>query len=150
MKICITSDHRGFELKQKLLNHLKNKYDITDLGPYTADMVDYTKYAFIIGENVRNQKYDFGIAICGTGIGISIACNKVKGIRCAKVNTKEEAILTRQDNDANIIALDAKKDIKSAIELVESFVNTEFSNIERHKRRVEEIKKYEDGEYSDQ
>lgn len=149
MKICIASDHRGFALKEELFNYLNDKGDITDLGPYTNEMVDYTKYAFLTGEKVRDKEYDFGIVICGTGIGISIACNKVKGIRCAKVNSVDDAVMTRKDNDANVIALDGKTDIKTAIEIVESFINTKFSGVERYKKRIEDITKYENGEYSD-
>ena len=105
MKICMGSDHRGYELKTKIIEALKDKYDITDLGTYSKDAADYTKYAFLVGEKVSNKEYDYGILICGTGIGISIACNKVKGIRCAKVDSVEDARLTRNDNDANVIAI---------------------------------------------
>ena len=85
----------------------------------------------------------FGIAICGSGIGISIACNKVKGIRCAKVNTIKDSIVTRNDNDSNIIAFSANTSIKKAIRMVEEFVNTPFSNEKRHLKRIEKIKEYE-------
>lgn len=149
MKICIASDHRGFGLKEELFNYLNDKYDVTDLGTYSNDMADYTKYGFLVGEKVRDKEHDFGIVICGTGIGISIACNKVKGIRCAKVNSVDDAIMTRKDNDANVISLDGKLDRNVAIEMVEAFLNTEFSNVERYKKRIDDIKKYENGEYSD-
>lgn len=147
MKICIASDHRGFELKEKLLKYLNNKYNIEDLGTYSSEMVDYTKYAFLVGEKVRDKEYDFGIVICGTGIGISIACNKVKNIRCAKVNSINDAIMTRKDNDANVIALNGKLDENNAIEFIEAFLNTEFSNIERYQKRIHDIELYERGEY---
>ncbi len=149
MRICIASDHRGFSLKKELFDYLNDKYDVTDLGPYSGDMVDYTKYGFLVGEKIRDSEYDFGIVICGTGIGISIACNKVKRVRCAKVNSVDDAIMTRKDNDANVIALDGKMDIKSAVEIVETFINTEFSNVERYKKRIEDIRLYEDGDYID-
>lgn len=149
MKICIASDHRGFGLKEELFNYLNDKYDVTDLGTYSNDMSDYTKYGFLAGEKVRDKEHDFGIIICGTGIGISIACNKVKGIRCAKVNSVDDAIMTRKDNDANVISLDGKLDRNVAIEMVEAFLNTEFSNVERYKKRIGDITKYENGEYSD-
>ena len=147
MKICIASDHRGFELKEKLLKYLNNKYNTEDLGTYSSEMVDYTKYAFLVGEKVRDKEYDFGIVICGTGIGISIACNKVKNIRCAKVNSINDAIMTRKDNNANVIALDGKLDENNAIEIIEAFLNTEFSNIERYQKRIHDIELYERGEY---
>ena len=149
MKICIASDHRGFGLKEDLFNYLNDKYDVTDLGTYTNDMVDYTKYGFLVGEKIRNKEHDLGIVICGTGIGISIVCNKVKGIRCAKVNSVDDAVMTRKDNDANVIALDGKMDRNTAIEIVESFINTEFSNVERYKKRILDIDMYERGEYID-
>lgn len=150
MKICIASDHRGFGLKEELFHYLNDKYDVTDLGPYSNDMVDYTKYGFLTGEKIRDNEYDFGIVICGTGIGMSIVCNKVKKVRCAKVNSVDDAVMTRKDNDANVIALDGKTDIKTAIEIVESFLNTEFSNVERYKKRIADITKYENGEYIDE
>lgn len=149
MKICLASDHRGFELKKELVKYLNDKYDVTDLGTYSSDSVDYTKYGFLVGEKVRDKEYNFGIIICGTGIGISIACNKVKGIRCAKVNSIDDAILTRKDNDANVISLNGSLDKNYAIEIVDAFLNTEFANIERYVKRIEDIKKYENGEYSD-
>ena len=149
MKICIASDHRGLGLKEELFNYFNDKYDVTDLGTYSNDMVDYTKYGFLVGEKVRDSEYDLGIVICGTGIGISIACNKVKGIRCAKVNSVDDVIMTRKDNNANVIALDGKLDRESAIEMVETFINTEFSNVERYIKRIEDIAKYENGEYID-
>lgn len=149
MKLCIASDHRGLGLKEELFNYFNDKYDVTDLGTYSNDMVDYTKYGFLVGEKVRDKEYDLGIVICGTGIGISIACNKVKGIRCAKVNSVDDVIMTRKDNDANVIALDGKLDRESAIEMVETFINTEFSNVERYIKRIEDIAKYEAGEYID-
>jgi len=149
MKLCIASDHRGLGLKEELFNYLNDKYDVTDLGTYSNDMVDYTKYGFLVGEKVRDKEYDLGIVICGTGIGISIACNKVKGIRCAKANSVDDVIMTRKDNDANVIALDGKLDRESAIEMVETFINTEFSNVERYIKRIEDIAKYEAGEYID-
>ena len=85
-----------------------------------------------------------GIAICGSGIGISIACNKVKNIRCAKVSNKEEAYYTRNDNDANVVAFSAKTEKETAFEIVRTFMSTPFSNEERHQRRIDKIKAYEE------
>ena len=123
MKICIASDHRGFLLKNELYERLKQKYDITDLGTYTEEMTDYSKYGILLGEKIKNkeydfvwEEYDFGIAICGSGIGISIACNKVKKVRCAKVTTKNEAYLTRKDNNANIVALDGNMNVEEKMD----------------------------------
>ena len=139
--IGIASDHGGYELKQKIIEALK-EYDIKDYGTNNTDSVDYPLYAFKLGEALAKGEVKFGIAICTTGIGISIACNKVKGVRCAKVANVEEAKMSRLHNDANIVALNSKVD--NPIEIVKTFLTTDFLNEERHIRRIEEIKKYEE------
>ncbi len=145
MKIGIASDHRGYKLKEKLKKELlKRNYEIIDYGTYSEESTDYPDYAFKLGENVRNKNVNFGIAICGSGIGISIACNKVKGIRCAKVVNSAEAKVTRLDNDANIVAFGEKTSIEDALNIVETFITTPFSNLEKHVRRINKIKKYEE------
>ena len=149
MKICIGSDHRGFALKNKLIEALNKNYDITDLGTYSDESTDYPKYGFLVGEAVANKEYDYGIVICGSGIGISIACNKVKGVRCAKVENAEEAYYTRNDNDSNVVAFSEKLDFDEALRIVEKFLETPFSNFERHQKRIDMITKYENGEYHD-
>ena len=149
MKICIGSDHRGFSLKNKIIEALKEKYDITDLGTYSEESTDYPKYGFLVGEAVASKEYDYGIVICGSGIGISIACNKVKGVRCAKVENAEEAYYTRNDNNSNVVAFSEKLDFDEAIRIVEKFLETPFSNLERHQKRIDMITKYENGEYYD-
>lgn len=143
MKIAIASDHRGFSLKEYLKKELAN-YDITDCGTFSEESVDYPDYAFKLGNEVASKNADFGIAICGSGIGISIACNKVKKIRCAKISNVEEAKYTRIDNDANIIALSEKIPKEEALECVKTFLETPFSNIERHQRRIDKITDYEE------
>ena len=143
MKIGIASDHRGYELKEYLKNNLGD-YEVVDYGTNSNESVDYPDYGILLAEKVKNKEVDFGIAICGSGIGISIACNKVKGIRCAKVSTVLEAEYTRNDNDANIVALSSETEKKLALEIIEKFLNTPFSNDERHLRRIEKIRKYEE------
>lgn len=146
MKIGITSDHRGFELKTKLIDYLKKKnFEVIDFGPNSTEMVDYTIYAFNLGERVAKKEVDFGIVICGTGIGISIACNKVKGIRCAKVDNAKEAELTRKDNDANVLALNGSMPLYRAKDIVDKFFSTDFSNVERYIKRIGHITEYENG-----
>ena len=149
MKIAIASDHRGFSLKVKILAELSEKYDITDLGTYSEEKADYPKYAFKLGEAVSSHEFDYGILICGSGIGISIAANKVKGIRCAKVSNKEEAYYTRNDNDANVVAFGEKTSLEDAIEIVETFINTPFSGLDKHIKRINDITLYESGAYHD-
>lgn len=145
MKIGIASDHRGYELKEKLKEALiKENYEVIDYGTNSKESTDYPDYAFILGENVVNKNVDYGVAICGSGIGISIACNKVKGVRCAKVTTKEEAEVTRIDNDSNIVAFGEKTSFEDALEIVKTFINTKFSNLEKHNRRINKIKSYEE------
>lgn len=144
MKIGLASDHRGYPLKEKIKKYLLKKgYKIEDYGTNSNESVDYTDYAFRIGEAVVNTDVDFGIVICGTGIGISIACNKVKGIRCAKVDTVRQAKLTRIDNDANILSLDGSTSTYKALDIVDAFLKNSFSNLEKHSRRLEKLKNYE-------
>ena len=145
MKIGFASDHRGYKLKKELINKLKKEnYEIIDYGTDSEESTDYPDYAFKLGENVAKKNVDFGVAICGSGIGISIACNKVKGIRCAKVSNKEEAEVTRIDNDSNIVAFGEKTSFDEAIAIVKTFINTESSDLEKHKRRINKIKEYEE------
>ena len=141
MKIGIASDHRGVILKEKIKNYLNNKYQIIDYGTNSIESVDYPQYAYKIGEAVHDKKIDLGILICGTGIGMSIACNKVKGVRCAKVNDKEEAFLARSHNNANVIALSEK--VTDYKDIIDTFLNTKFSDEEKHHKRVEMIDNYD-------
>lgn len=144
MRIGIASDHRGFNLKEQLKAELmKRNFDVTDYGTNSDKSTDYPDYAFLLGESVRDGKVDFGVAICGSGIGISIACNKVKGVRCAKVSTKEEAVVTRNDNNSNIVAFGENIPLAQALEIVINFISTPFSDEEKHHRRVDKITEYE-------
>lgn len=144
MKIGFASDHRGYKLKQELIDHLKEEYDVVDYGTDSEESTDYPDYAFLLGENVSDRKVDFGVAICGSGIGISIACNKVLGIRCAKVSTAEEAEITRIDNDANIVAFSEKTTFLDALNIVKTFISTEHLPVKKHDRRINKIKEYEE------
>ncbi len=143
MRLGITNDHRGYKLKVELLEKLKKSYEIIDYGATSTESVDYPDYAFKLGEALANKEIDFGIAICGSGIGISIACNKVKGVRAARVTNIEDVLETRNDNDANIICLNEKMDANDAYNLIITFITTPFSTEERHLRRVNKIKAYE-------
>ena len=142
--IGIGSDHAGLEVKTLLIEYIKELgYQINDYGTYVNESVDYPDFAFKVGEAVSNKGIDKGILICKTGIGMSIACNKVVGIRCAKVDSVEDAKLTREHNDANVIAISAMKDIEEIKKIVYTFLTSEFSNDERHIRRVNKIAEYE-------
>ena len=144
MKIGFGSDHRGYTLKNELIEALKNEFEIVDCGTYSTESTDYPDYAFLLGEKVVNKEVDFGVAICGSGIGISIACNKVKGVRCAKVDSIEDVLATRKDNDANIIAFGEKVPFEKALEWVKTFIETKPSEEEKHIRRRNKIKEYEE------
>lgn len=136
MKIAIANDHRGYITKKQISLYLKEQgYEIIDLGTDSEDAVDYPVYAKKMGEMINSKEVKRGILICGTGIGMSIAANKIKGIRCAKVSNEEEAYLTRLDNDANIIALSYKIPKEETEKIVDVFINTEASLEERHIRR---------------
>ena len=150
MKIAIASDHKGYHLKTTLITYLtKKSYQIIDVGTDSVITTDYPKYAFALCEKVKDKEADFGIVICGTGIGISIACNKVKGIRCAKVDNIKEAKLTRADNDANVLALNGNMYAYKAKDILDVFLKTTFSNESRHKKRLKMIEDYEEGNYDE-
>ena len=145
MKIGVSSDHRGYETKQILTKYLKELgYDVVDYGTNSIDRVDYTKYGFILGEAVAKKDVEYGVAICGSAIGISIACNKVKGVRCGKVNTVEEAIHGKENDFINIIALSGNLPIELNKEILKAFLESkENENDPAYKRRVEQIIEYE-------
>ncbi len=145
MKIAIGCDHGGFKLKAELLEFLQSQgYEYKDFGCYDTSPVDYNDYALPVAESVAAGEYDFGILLCGTGIGMSIVANKVKGIRCAHCQDVFSAKATRQHNDANVIAL-GERVIGAGLmkEIVGTFLKTPFSNEERHIRRVNKIKELE-------
>lgn len=139
MKIGIASDHRGYELKSKIIENLSNKYEFIDYGTNSNESVDYPLYAKKLCDHIN--EFDKGILICGTGTGISIAANKVKGIRCGKVINKEEAFLAASHNNANVISFG--ENTEDYLEIVETYINTPFSNMESHTRRVNQINEIE-------
>ncbi len=143
MKIGIASDHGGYELKNNLIKKLEEKgYTIVNYGTNTIERVDYPDYAFKLCQGVISKEIDLGIAICKTGIGMSIACNKVKGIRCAKVDNENDAKYSKCHNNANILAFSAHKSIDEIVKFMEIFINNEFEK-ERHEQRLKKIMEYE-------
>ncbi|MBP3635501.1 MAG: RpiB/LacA/LacB family sugar-phosphate isomerase [Bacilli bacterium] len=142
MKIGIVSDHNGYELKGKIIKEFKS-IEFIDLGTNSKESVDYPDYAFKLGKAINNKDVELGIAICGSGIGMSIACNKVKGIRCARVTTIKDVKVTKNDNNPNIIALSSDINFFKVKRMIEEFLNTPFSNDERHNRRINKISEYE-------
>ncbi len=139
--IAIGCDHGGYELKKYLISHLKEKgIECKDLGCHSTDSVDYPEYGHAVAKAVASGECEKGIVICSTGIGISIAANKVKGIRAALCTNTMMARLTREHNDANVLALGAYMvGPQLAAEMTDIFLSTEFSGVDRHARRVGEI-----------
>jgi ribose 5-phosphate isomerase B len=148
MKIAIGADHAGFELKEKIKQYLVRKgIEANDRGTHSADSVDYPDYARLVGEEVAAKRVDSGILICGTGIGMAIAANKIPGVRAAKVDSELEAQLSREHNDANVLAVGARiLDEGTACRIVDSWLSASFSG-GRHQRRVEKISEMEKNEY---
>lgn len=138
MKIALASDHGGFALKEHVKAHLiSRKIEVEDLGTYSEESVDYPDYGKACGEAVAGGKADLGIVVCGTGIGISIAANKVKGIRCGLCTSVEMAHLTKQHNNANVLALGGRTTAPElALQIVDEWLDTEFEG-GRHQRRVD-------------
>ena len=141
-KIAIASDHAGFDLKSVIIAYLKKRdYDVLDLGTYTDDRVDYPDYGYALADAIASGKAPRGIAICGSGIGISIAANRNPKVRAALCHDVTSAHLARQHNDANVLALGARlisEDV--ALDCVEAFLNTTFEG-GRHVGRVEKLGK---------
>ena len=141
MKIAVACDHGGFRLKNVLVEYLKdNGYEVEDFGCYSEESCDYPDYAGKAALAVAKGTCDKGIVVCGTGIGVSITANKVKGIRCALCNDPLSARLTREHNDTNMLAF-GQRIIGSELakEIVNVWLNTPFSNGERHKMRIQKV-----------
>lgn len=144
MKIAIGSDHGGYSLKEELKKYFeKEKIDFDDFGTDSTQSVDYPIYGEKVALAVLSKPYDFGIVICGTGIGISIAANKVKGIRAALVYDEQTARLAKEHNNANIIALGGRTTTKDdAIKIVNAYMDADFEG--RHQKRIDKIKDIEE------
>ena len=138
--VCIASDHAGFDLKEDIKDHLINKkISIFDIGPYTEKSVDYPDYAKKLGNRIKLGKSDVGILVCGSGTGMAISANKIKSIRAAVCYNLSSTRLSRQHNNANIIALGARLTKKKlSLKLVEIFLKTKFEG-GRHLRRINKI-----------
>lgn len=141
MKIALGADHGGYELKEKIKQHLAKKegIEVIDFGTNSIESVDYPKYGHLVAKSIVDKEVNFGILVCGTGIGISIAANKIKGIRAANCTNTTMAKLARQHNDANILALGARivGDVL-ALNIVDEFLISSFEG-GRHEKRVNQI-----------
>ena len=144
IKIGIASDHRVFTAKEFLKEYFdENDIYVIDFGTNSAESVDFPVYAKKLGEAIQNEEIDLGIAICGTGIGMSIVLNKMKGVYCAKVSNESEAILCRSHNNANVIAMSEEIDHEVMKKIVNNFIETPFSNVSKYIRRNNMIKEIE-------
>jgi ribose 5-phosphate isomerase B len=145
MYIYIASDHAGINLKEGLVKYLKEqKYNVNDLGPQSTNAVDYPDYALKVAQSVVKQNNAIGILICGTGFGMAIAANKVKGIRATSIIRSDMAPLARQHNNANIITLSARfNNLEENIKIVDTFLKAQFEG-GRHQDRLNKITKIED------
>ena len=144
MKIALGSDHGGLDLKNEIVKHLKSKnIELTDFGTYTEDSCDYPDYALKVAEEVAEGNFDFGILVCGTGIGVSIVANKVPGIRAALCGDYFSAHATRQHNNANILTLGARVvGMGLALDIVDAFITAKFEG-DRHQKRIDKITEIE-------
>lgn len=141
MVLAIGSDHGGFALKEEVKKHLLDKgYEVKDFGCHDLGSVDYPSYGHAVGKAVAGGECEYGIVICTTGIGISIAANKVKGVRCALCSEPHSARMTREHNNANVLAMGGGMiGTQMAFSIVDTFLSTEFSKEEKHHKRVEQI-----------
>lgn len=144
MKIAIGCDHGGLNLKNEIIKHLTSKnIETKDFGTYTVESCDYPDIAREVAERVADKEYDFGILVCGTGIGISIAANKVPGIRAALCHDTFSAHATREHNNANILTLGERVvGVGLGLDIVDTFLNSTFQG-ERHQRRIDKITEIE-------
>jgi ribose 5-phosphate isomerase B len=144
MKIAMGADHAGYQLKDKIKQHLEQQgLEVRDKGTLSGESVDYPDYARLVAQDVIERRADFGILVCGSGIGMTMAANKVNGIRAANVSSEYEARMSREHNNANVLALGArivKED--EALRIVDKWLATQFAG-GRHARRVEKISEIE-------
>lgn len=144
MKIAVGADHAGFALKQRLVEKLRSAgHEITDLGTNSTESTDYPDYAEAVSRRVVDGSVDKGLLVCSSGVGMSIAANKIRGIRAALGTVPDEVMYTRKHNDANVLSIGANyTTYENAESMVETFLSTEFEG-GRHARRLEKIKKLE-------
>lgn len=141
MKIAVACDHGALALKNKVMAHLEKKgYEVVNFGTDTLDSCDYPDYIAPAARAVASGECGKGIVMCTTGIGVSIVCNKIDGIRCALLSDKMSARLTREHNDTNMMAMGAGVVGEMlALEIVDTWLETEFSQGERHQRRIDKV-----------
>ncbi len=150
MTIYIAADHLGVEIKKQLIDYLKsNEINVLEIGVPNTELDDYPDFAFKLGNLVANDDNALGILICGNGVGMSIAANKVKGIRCVRATSVDDAFKGKNHNGANVLAIGANLGIDLAKEIVDTFISTKMADTERYVKRVNKIINYENGEYNE-
>ncbi len=150
MKIYIACDYKGVVVKKELINYLvSKKIDVREIDLSNKEIDDYQDFAFKLGEIVAKDKDSLGILICGNGIGMSIAANKVKGIRCVRAVSKNDAVEGRSHNDCNVLAIGSNLSFDTIKDIVDAFTSSPGPTLERRIKRIEEIIKYENGEYNE-
>jgi ribose 5-phosphate isomerase B len=144
MRLAVGSDHRGYQLKDKILTMLRSKgHEVLDVGTVGTESVDYPDFACIVAEKVRDHEVDRGVLICGTGIGMAITANKFRGVRAAPCADEVSAELSRRHNDANVLCLSGDMlSVRAAERIVEMWITTEFEG-GRHSRRIQKIEQIE-------
>ena len=144
MKISIGADHKGYEKKQKVIDYLTKKgIEVFDRGTDSTESCDYVDFANLVCDDVVKKEADYGILICGTGIGMSIAANKRKGIMCGKVDNYKEAKLTKEHNHANVIAFSGSKSMLEIKDILDAYLSASNLTDEKYLRRIEKVKELE-------
>ena len=150
MKVFRAADHLGINLKEILIEYLNaNNIETNEIGIPNSELDDYPDFAFKLGRLVNNNPDALGILICGNGIGMSIAANKVKGIRCARVVDVDDAYKAKNHNGANVIAIGANLEVDKTKEIVDTFISTKSATLDRYVNRINKIINYESGEYNE-
>ena len=150
MTLYMACDHLGVELKKDLIKHLSNNgINVEEIGLENKELDDYPDFAFRLGDLVSRTPGSLGILICGNGVGMSIAANKVKGIRCVRATSTDDAFKGKNHNGCNVLAIGANLGLPLAKEIVDTFLSTKPADIDRYLKRVNKIIDYENGEYNE-
>lgn len=140
MKIGIACDHHGVKMKSKITSYLESKgYEVVNFGTDKVESVDYPDYAFKVGSAIQRKEIQYGFLICGTGIGMCIAANRMSDVRCARVFNKYEARMTRLHNNANVLAFSSKMCFYKVKKIIDVFLETSYSDLDRHNTRLKKL-----------
>lgn len=149
IKIIIGADHQGVLVRDKIMEYLKeNEIEVENVNLPNDDLDDYPDFAYAVCKKVLEEN-ELGVLVCGSGIGMSIAANKVKGIRCARVINEDDAFTAKNHNGCNVIAFSAKIDFEEIKKIIDTFIATKTVDEERHLRRIEKVNKIENGTYNE-